>query len=106
LIRFLGVYLNRTTNKDGTNIHASSGIRTYKPNVPEVKTHTLNHSATGIGEFSSNNLKEGKTAPADLVLFSRNKCHAYSVSVVVLESKPTDGWTQNPHFKFLVNGTK
>jgi hypothetical protein len=42
-----GLYHN--TERQGTNIHALSGIRTHDPSNQPAKTHTSDHTATVTG---------------------------------------------------------
>jgi hypothetical protein len=61
LVRFLGrvisplqgLYLHRTTldKNTKTNIHASSGIRTYDPSNQAAKTYALVRAATWTGHI-------------------------------------------------------
>jgi hypothetical protein len=54
--RCKGLYLHRTTQyrNTKTNIHASSGIRTYDPGKQAAKTNALDRAATGTGPQTVN----------------------------------------------------
>jgi hypothetical protein len=57
----------RNTERQGTNIHALSGIRTHDPSNQPAKTHTSDRTATVTGNDSVIQVKRKRVISCSLV---------------------------------------